>query len=94
MLIMFTDALSDLEDMAAAASWMDDALCAQTDPEVFFPPEHANEGWSARAEKVCAGCPVIAECDTYALRHEISFGVWGGRRRDGSDAAEIDLRAA
>lgn len=55
--------------------WAGDALCAQTDPESFFP----ERGESTRAAKrVCAGCLVAAECLDYALTHRIRFGVWGG----------------
>ena len=44
--------------------WQDRALCAQTDPEAFFP----EKGGSTReAKKVCLGCDVRAECLEYAL---------------------------
>jgi WhiB family redox-sensing transcriptional regulator len=50
-------------------------LCAQTDPEVFFP----EKGGSVReAKAVCAGCPVRTPCLEYALAHDERFGVWGG----------------
>ena len=55
--------------------WWFAGLCAQTDPELFFP----EKGGSTRAAKaVCAGCPVRAECLEYALAHDERFGVWGG----------------
>jgi WhiB family redox-sensing transcriptional regulator len=55
--------------------WNDDALCAQTDPEAFFP----EKGGSTReAKKICAGCPVRAECLEYALGNDERFGIWGG----------------
>jgi len=56
--------------------WQDDALCAQTDPEVFYP----EKGGSTRdAKRVCLGCEVRAQCLQYALDHDERFGVWGGR---------------
>lgn len=56
-------------------SWQDRALCAQTDPEAFFP----EKGGSTReAKKVCASCEVRAECLEYALAHDERFGIWGG----------------
>lgn len=63
--------------------WMDDALCIDVDPELFFP----ERGESAtRAKRVCEGCPVIQQCLKYALDNNITDGVWGGRssneRRD------------
>ncbi|WP_231839643.1 MULTISPECIES: WhiB family transcriptional regulator [Blastococcus] len=52
-----------------------DALCAETDPEAFFP----DKGGSTRdAKRVCAGCPVRAECLEYALASDERFGIWGG----------------
>jgi len=55
--------------------WQDRALCAQTDPEAFFP----EKGGSTReAKKVCAGCEVRAECLEYALANDERFGIWGG----------------
>lgn len=59
----------------ATLDWQGDALCAQTDPEAFFP----EKGGSVReAKRVCASCEVCAECLGYALSHDIEFGVWGG----------------
>jgi len=60
---------------AQATEWMQDALCAQTDPEAFYPDEH---GSVAPAKAVCAVCPVLAECRAYALETGQRFGVWGG----------------
>ncbi len=56
-------------------SWQERALCAQTDPEAFFP----EKGGSTReAKKVCVACEVRAECLEYALAHDERFGIWGG----------------
>ena len=55
--------------------WQDFALCAQTDPDIFFP----EKGGSTReAKKVCQACPVRGECLEYALTHDERFGIWGG----------------
>ena len=55
--------------------WQERALCAQTDPEAFFP----EKGGSTReAKKVCTGCDVRAECLEYALQNVERFGIWGG----------------
>jgi WhiB family redox-sensing transcriptional regulator len=57
------------------AGWQDRAICAQTDPDAFFP----EKGGSTRdAKKVCRGCEVRAECLDYALEHDERFGIWGG----------------
>jgi WhiB family redox-sensing transcriptional regulator len=60
---------------AQATEWMRDALCAQTDPEAFYPDRH---GTVAPAVAVCAVCPVLVECRAYALATDQRFGVWGG----------------
>ena len=56
-------------------SWQESALCAQTDPEAFFP----EKGGSTReAKKVCQTCDVKQVCLEYALAHDERFGIWGG----------------
>ena len=55
--------------------WAERALCAQSDPEAFFP----EKGGSTReAKKVCLGCDVRSECLEYALANDERFGIWGG----------------
>lgn len=55
--------------------WADQAACADTNPNLFFP----DRGGSARqAKTVCQACPVRAECLDYARRWHIVHGVWGG----------------
>lgn len=58
-----------------APPWADDALCAQTDPEAFYP----EQGGSSRdAKRVCLACPLRDDCLTYALAHGERHGIWGG----------------
>jgi WhiB family redox-sensing transcriptional regulator len=60
---------------SAEPEWHERALCAQTDPEAFFP----EKGGSTReAKKICTGCEVRSECLSYALAHDERFGIWGG----------------
>lgn len=57
------------------ADVLDQAVCAQTDPDLFFP----DDGGSTRAAKsICAVCPVQAECLQWALATNQRYGVWGG----------------
>lgn len=64
-----------VDDDDTLMGWQERALCAQTDPEAFFP----EKGGSTReAKKVCASCEVRAECLDYALAHDERFGIWGG----------------
>lgn len=68
-----TEGLDGIED--GPLTWQRDALCAQTDPEAFFP----EKGGSTReAKSVCAACSVKAECLEYALLNDERFGIWGG----------------
>lgn len=68
-------AWSGLEPLIQPEPWMQDASCAQTDPDAFFP----EKGGSTRAAKsVCAGCGVQAECLEFALRNDERFGIYGG----------------
>lgn len=56
-------------------AWQTDSLCAQTDPEAFFP----EKGGSTRdAKKICGSCEVRTECLEYALSNDERFGIWGG----------------
>ena len=55
--------------------WYPQGLCAQTDPEAFFP----EKGGSTReAKKICAGCPVRQKCLDHALANHERHGIWGG----------------
>jgi WhiB family redox-sensing transcriptional regulator len=61
--------------------WMDSALCAQADPDLWYPE---GAGQHARtALRVCAQCPVRTECGEYAQDVEDSadgrrHGAWAG----------------
>src|SRR5712691_10776513 len=67
--------LLGLFGLAEEQTWQERALCAQTDPEAFFP----EKGGSTReAKRICTTCEVRAECLEYALEHDERFGIWGG----------------
>nr|WP_283234660.1 WhiB family transcriptional regulator [Candidatus Protofrankia californiensis] len=65
-----------LDDIFAdPPEWQERALCAQTDPEAFFP----EKGGSTReAKRICSGCEVRSQCLEYALEKDERFGIWGG----------------
>ena len=66
----FEELFDTIEDQ-----WQERALCAQTDPEAFFP----EKGGSTReAKRICLGCEVRDECLEYALANDERFGIWGG----------------
>ena len=63
------------DDEDEALAWQSDSLCAQTDPEAFFP----EKGGSTReAKKICGSCEVRNQCLEYALQNDERFGIWGG----------------
>ena len=65
----------DDNELPEELSWQERALCAQTDPEAFFP----EKGGSTReAKRICVGCEVRVECLDYALANDERFGIWGG----------------
>jgi len=69
------EVLSLFGDDGGPGSWQERALCAQTDPEAFFP----EKGGSTReAKKICMTCEVRTECLEYALANDERFGIWGG----------------
>jgi WhiB family redox-sensing transcriptional regulator len=69
-----TTAEEDLE-VPGELEWQERALCAQTDPEAFFP----EKGGSTReAKRVCMSCEVRVQCLDYALENDERFGIWGG----------------
>ena len=53
------DEFDVLDTPQEVLSWQERALCAQTDPEAFFP----EKGGSTReAKKVCLTCDVRGDC--------------------------------
>lgn len=79
------------------SDWRDAALCAQTDPEVYYPEKG---GSTKAAKRVCNGhpargiepCPVKEQCLAWAVETGERWGVWGGlsereRRKLRKDAA-------
>ncbi|CAM5295812.1 Transcriptional regulator WhiB OS=Streptomyces alboniger OX=132473 GN=whiB PE=3 SV=1 [Streptomyces alboniger] len=56
-------------------AWQEQALCAQTGADFFFP----EPGSSVREAKyICRMCTMRSACLEYALANDERFGVWGG----------------
>ena len=53
---------------------MDQGLCREVDPDLFF-PENSYDSLVAR--RVCQGCDVKVPCLEYAMGRYVE-GVWGG----------------
>lgn len=62
--------------------WRQDAACRGADHDLFFHPDDERgprrRHREAAAKAVCASCPVIMECRTWALDVAEPFGIWGG----------------
>lgn len=59
-------------------AWMTHAVCTNADPEAFFTFESSVD--RRMLARICAECPVRAECLDYALRNDM-HGYWGGTTR-------------
>jgi len=76
--------MSALASVAALAnadySWRSEALCRDTDPDLFFPVGTTGPALTqiANAKAVCCQCPVRAECLEFALSTNQDTGIWGG----------------
>lgn len=70
-----------LEPTADFWSWRDNAACIGHE-DLFYSLEEEVKGdrrkKEAQAKEVCATCPVLNTCRTFALETEELYGVWGG----------------
>jgi WhiB family redox-sensing transcriptional regulator len=57
--------------------WMHQAACRGQGFDAWFSVDEVGEDADA-ARRVCADCPVRAECLEYALDRAIRHGLWGG----------------
>ena len=61
-------------------TWRSNAICRDTDPDLFFPI--GTTGFALmqidRAKEVCEQCPVKVDCLDYALETNQDSGIWGG----------------
>jgi len=60
--------------------WRSQALCRDTDPELFFPIGTTGAALVQieQARAVCRQCPAQADCLEFALRTNQDSGIWGG----------------
>lgn len=61
--------------------WRHKAACRKENPELFFPVGDAAPALAqiADAKLICARCPVVAECLSWALKNNEEYGVWGNK---------------
>jgi len=65
-------------------SWRTNAICRDTDPELFFPVGTTGQALLqiAKAKGVCCQCPVKVECLDFAMETNQYTGIWGGLSED------------
>jgi WhiB family redox-sensing transcriptional regulator len=64
-------------DQEEPEEWILRGACrGHPDPDQFFPDRWVEAG---PAKEICHGCPVKGECLSYAVTHQIGWGIWGGR---------------
>jgi WhiB family transcriptional regulator, redox-sensing transcriptional regulator len=71
---------AELNALSLPGPWAERALCAQADPDAWYPEHRAQ---AVVAKRICAACPVRAQCLEYALSgadtwRGITTGIWGG----------------
>lgn len=68
-------ALVALRKLVNRSEWVEDALCAQVDPELWY----SEKGGSTReAKRICKQCPVRVQCLEEAMAAGDRHGIWGG----------------
>ena len=71
--------MSDRPDYLSRDAWIGEANCKGMDINLFFPS--VKEKYSQEAVKACASCPVIEQCQEWAVRYE-GHGYQGGLTKD------------
>ncbi len=71
----------------APGRWVEHGACRSASDAVLCAYTADGEtAADAAALAACATCPVLRACDTYATTARIVCGIWGGHRRQLSDA--------
>lgn len=75
--------------MPANKRWTASALCAQADPEAWFP--EAGCPAPKVVQETCMSCPVRAECLMAAVANREQYGMWAGFGRAALRALYAEL---
>ena len=69
---------------SADYTWRRNALCLDTDPELFFPVGSTGQALQqiSAAKEVCCECTVKTECLEFAIETNQDCGIWGGTSED------------
>lgn len=74
-----------------APAWHARRACNGVDPEIFYPE---SGGTTRPAKKLCADCPVRAQCLQFALDNNEIYGVWGGTSERERRPIRVEKRKA
>lgn len=64
-------------------------LCAQTEPDLWFPTADRQTGRLAKS--ICSSCPWVKACLDYALLNDV-VGIWGGKTERERSQMRIKLK--
>lgn len=61
-------------------AWQLHGSCRDADPDLFFPVGTTGPALAQAedAKYICRRCPVMQQCQAWALDHRVEEGVWGG----------------
>jgi WhiB family redox-sensing transcriptional regulator len=69
---------ADLAYRLLLFDWMEQALCSEIDPELWFPDTQrhgsANDNTAMR---ICRSCEVQMKCFNFAMENDIRYGIYG-----------------
>lgn len=90
------DAIVTLAALIPDEAWKLKAACRGSDPSVFFVGRYDGRNASRQAKRICAGCPVQAECLDYALDwpQNYDYGIYAGTNSQQRRALRRERRAA
>ena len=54
---------------------VDQALCAEIDPDIWYPEPGATVKFQ---KEICGKCPIASECLEFAMNTNENYGIWGG----------------
>lgn len=59
-------------------SWHDEAACATRGNDIFFADPSCQSAEINQAKLICKSCDVRWKCLEFAVRNDITHGIWGG----------------
>jgi WhiB family redox-sensing transcriptional regulator len=80
---------------SADYTWRSNAVCRDTDPELFFPVGTTGQALLqlSKAKETCDQCTVKVECLQFAIDTNQDSGVWGGTSEDERRAIRRQIAA-